>query len=46
MADEPENVAAAIFVIASVLVCVPYKPVENALKANDPTWLSYYYAGY
>jgi hypothetical protein len=37
---------AALFLIASALIWIPYEPFDKALGVNDPTWLSYYLAGY
>ncbi len=37
---------AALFLILTALVWAPYKSIDRALGANDPSWLSYYLAGY
>ncbi len=37
---------AVMLLIVSALVWTPYSFAEHRLKADDPTWLSYYLAGY
>ena len=37
---------AVLVLVVSALVWTPYRALEDRLKANDPSWLSYYRAGY